>query len=193
MNPVKFAMIGLVLNMSQQGMAGMIQDPSRIRLLGPLCGKLDSTAIVFDAQGKLRIDLSSLPPLTPERLKTVCQIKVPYTADSKVLSGSWQLETEYKAAPGSKVLSTVRFSSVGEVGPARIWSIDEATSSLPTWNETWSISDDRNDEHELKITWTNELQLPKDSGEPSSGCPPAFQLKRLTLSPASEPTPTPVE
>src|SRR6478735_12217211 len=137
MNLVRYASIGLLLTLGQQGIAGMIQDPARIRLLG-YCAKLDSSAMKFDEHGSLHIDLSSLAPLTPDHHKVVCQMKIPFTADSKVMAGSWQMEAQYKAAQGSKVLSTVRFSGVGEVGPARFWSIDEPSTSPLTWNETWS-------------------------------------------------------
>lgn len=165
------------------GTAGMIQDPSRVRLLGPLCSKLESTAIKFDEQGRLIIDLSSLPPLTADHRKTVCQIKVPFHEGSQVMAGSWQMDAQYKAAQGSKVLSTVRFSGVGTVGEARIWSLDEASSEPLSWQESYSIPDDGKDEDELKITWTSELQIPAQDPVPQNACSPSFQWKQIVIAP----------
>jgi len=179
MNLTSIGIIGLL------GTAGMIQDPSRVRLLGPLCSKLDSTAIKFDEQGRLIIDLSSLPPLTAERPKTVCQIKVPFHEGSKLMAGSWQMDAQYHATADSTVLSTVRFSAVGTVGSARIWSIDEEPSAEPmSWQESYEIPDDGQDEDELKITWTSELKLPSETTVPQNICGPSFQWKRMILTPA---------
>jgi len=176
MNLTSIGIIGLL------GTAGMIQDPSRVRLLGPLCSKLDSTAIKFDEQGRLIIDLSSLPPLNADRRKTVCQIKVPFHEGSKLMAGSWQMDALYNAAADSTVLSTVRFSGVGTVGSARIWSIEEASKEPLSWQESYEIPDDGQDEDELKITWTSELKL--QTSVPQSSCGPGFQWKQIILTPA---------
>ncbi|WP_141734975.1 hypothetical protein [Oligoflexus tunisiensis] len=166
------------------GTAGMIQDPSRVRLLGP-CSKLESTAIKFDEQGRLIIDLSSLPPLTADRRKAVCQIKVPYHEGSRVMAGSWQMDAQYHAAHGSKMLSTVRFSAAGTVGPAQLWSIEQPSTEPLSWKESYSILDEEPGEAELKITWTSELQMPSQETAPQSGCGPSFQWKQIIVTPTA--------
>ncbi len=178
MSLTSIGIIGLI------GTAGMIQDPSRVRLLGPLCSKLDSTAVKFDDEGRLVIDLSSLPPLTKDRRKAVCQIKVPFHQGSRLMAGSWQMDAQYKAADGSKVLSTVRFSGVGSVGKARLWSIDEPSTDPLSWKESYEIPDDGVDEDELKITWTSEIQIPAEgTPAPENNTSPSFQWKQIMVAP----------
>jgi hypothetical protein len=169
--------IGLI---SLIGAAGMIQDPSRVRLLGP-CSKLESSAIKFDEQGRLIIDLSSLPPLTKDRRKAVCQIKVPYHGGSQVMAGTWQMEAQYHAAQGSKMLSSVRFATAGTVGDAAFWSIDEPSTEALSWNESYEIPDDSPGENELKITWTSELKMPAQETAPQSACEPSFTWKQIIV------------
>lgn len=184
MKRFQYGLVGILLGSSSIGTAGMIQDPLRVRLLGPLCGKLDSATVVkFDEQGRLLIDLSPLPPLTPEQKKTVCQIKVPYTVDNTAMNGAWELQAQYQQAQGSTALSTVRFAGVGTVAPARIWSITEPSAEPLAWKEAFELPDDGKDEDELKITWTSELLIPKTQ-EPPTGPSPEFRFKQIVIAPA---------
>jgi hypothetical protein len=188
MQRFQHGLIVSLLSLSSIGTAGMLQDPSRVRLLGPLCGKLDPVTVVkFDAEGRLAIDMSQLPPLGPEQKKTVCQIKIPFSADNKAMNGSWQMQAQYHQAHGSSVLATVRFSGVGEVGRARTWQVSEGSEEPLTWSEAYEVEDDGKEEDELKITWTAELQIPPKPADapPTSTCRPSFQIQQLLISPVA--------